>query len=82
MQADYYFFQYPVIFFDYQTQLMHSVSQHLPVFLCFPDYNLLISIEAWQHLINTGLAWNLQGWFGRQATTLIEAGICHKKGDN
>ena len=22
-------------------------------------------IEAWQHLIDTGLAWSLQGWFGR-----------------
>ena len=33
-------------------------------------------IEAWQHLIDTGLAWSLQGWFGRRATELIEAGIC------
>lgn len=34
-------------------------------------------IQAWQHLINTGLAWSLQGWFGRRASALIEAGICH-----
>ena len=34
-------------------------------------------IEAWQHLINTGLCWQLQGCFGRQARALIEAGICH-----
>ena len=33
-------------------------------------------IEAWQHLINTGLAWQLQGWFGRTAAALIEDGIC------
>lgn len=33
-------------------------------------------IEAWQHLIDTGLAWTLQGWFGRRAADLIEAGIC------
>lgn len=33
--------------------------------------------EAWQHLIDTGLAWQLQGWFGRQAARLIEAGVCH-----
>lgn len=32
-------------------------------------------IEAWQHLVNTGLAWTLQGWFGRQAQALIEEGI-------
>lgn len=33
-------------------------------------------IEAWQHLIDTGLAWQLQGCFGRQAACMIEAGIC------
>lgn len=34
-------------------------------------------IEAWQHLIDTGLAWTLQGCFGRQAKHLIDAGVCH-----
>ena len=33
-------------------------------------------VEAWQLLIDTGLAWKLQGFFGRQAKQLIEAGIC------
>jgi len=33
-------------------------------------------IEAWQHLINTGTAWQLQGWFGRRASELIAQGIC------
>lgn len=33
-------------------------------------------VEAWQHLINTGLAWTLQGWFGRTAEQLIEQGVC------
>jgi len=33
-------------------------------------------IEAWQFLIDTGLAWKLQGWFGRTAHQLIESGIC------
>ena len=35
-------------------------------------------IDAWQHLIDTGLAWKLQGWFGRQAKSLIEAGYCRE----
>ena len=40
-------------------------------------------IQAWQHLIDTGLAWQLQGWFGRIAQHLIEVGTCRpaKKGD-
>lgn len=33
--------------------------------------------HAWQYLIDTGLAWQLQGWFGRQAQSLIKAGICN-----
>jgi hypothetical protein len=33
-------------------------------------------IEAWQYLIDTGLAWSLQGCFGRQAAAMIEAGVC------
>jgi len=31
---------------------------------------------AWQYLIDTGLAWRLQGWFGRTAKRLIDDGIC------
>lgn len=33
-------------------------------------------IEAWQTLIDTGLCWQLQGWFGRTAQHLIDEGIC------
>jgi hypothetical protein len=30
--------------------------------------------EAWQYLEDTGLAYRLQGWFGREAQRLIKAG--------
>ena len=36
-------------------------------------------IEAWQHLVDTGLAWSLQGWFGRTAMDLIEQKIIERK---
>ena len=29
-------------------------------------------IQAWQHLIDTGLAWSLQGFFGRTASVMIQ----------
>ncbi len=35
-------------------------------------------IEAWQYLVDSGLAWQLQGWFGRTATNLIKEGIISK----
>ena len=36
-------------------------------------------IKAWQYLIDTGLAFKLQGSFGRMAVDLINQGICKKK---
>jgi hypothetical protein len=35
-------------------------------------------IEAWQRLVDTGLVWQLQGWFGRTAVDLIERGVINE----
>lgn len=33
-------------------------------------------IEGFQHLINSGLVWQLQGFYGRMAEDLLNAGVC------
>jgi len=35
-------------------------------------------IEAWQYLHDTGLAYKLQGWFGRNCRALIEDGVINE----
>jgi hypothetical protein len=35
--------------------------------------------EFFQELIDSGLAWKLQGMYGRAAAHLIEQGVCHAK---
>jgi hypothetical protein len=35
-------------------------------------------VQAWQQLHDSGLAYQLQGAFGRQARRLIEEGVIHE----
>lgn len=35
-------------------------------------------LDAFQYLIDTGVVWQLQGFYGRTAAALIESGECHR----
>ena len=35
-------------------------------------------IDAWQYLHDSGMAYDLQGWFGRTARNLIDEGIINE----
>jgi hypothetical protein len=46
---------------------------------CNDDCSEELYIESFQTLIDTGMVWQLQGCYGRNAIALIEAGLCQKR---
>ena len=46
------------------------------------DLDDLETVELFQHLIDTGLAWSFQGHYGRTAKAFIDAGECQPPGRN
>ena len=63
---------------------MSQTTDHEPAFdtggfiIAFEEGSLSNEevIEGFQHLIDTGLAWQLQGCYGRTAEALIKGGYC------
>jgi hypothetical protein len=61
-------------------EIMNNITDYRAVGLAegFEEGTKEEIIEAWQHLHDTGLAYTLQGWFGRAASNLIEQGIINE----
>ena len=56
---------------------MAKMDDYTAVMICegVEDADYDTTVEAWQHLHDTGLAYRLQGFFGRTAHDLVMRGI-------
>jgi len=56
--------------YDVTSAITEYEMGHLP----FPKV-----IELFQYLVDTGMAWKLQGSYGREANMLIQEGLVRRK---
>ena len=63
---------------DNFTATMIAEGQCDLVFIDETELTKEMYLEAWQHLVDTGLAWQLQGSFGRMAQQLINEGVINE----
>lgn len=43
------------------------------------DLSVAETIDGFQHLLDSGLVWSLQGLYGRMATRMLEAGLIQRR---
>jgi hypothetical protein len=62
------------------TQMTYKQQDELSRMIAWEEgeLNNEETVELFQGLVNSGLAWKLQGCYGRQAAALIDAGLVHK----
>ena len=56
------------------SKVLDWLSLNLPI---FPDILKIFEpayVQAWQHLVDTGVVWELQGFFGRAAHRMLSDG--------
>lgn len=74
--------QYYKMYKKMKLQREMIYDTHTAVGICegyIPARTTEEELGAWQYLIDTGVCWHLQGWFGRTAKGLIESGMCKEK---
>lgn len=54
--------------------------QAVMIIECDESASAELQLKAWAHLIASGTVWSLQGFYGRNATALIEQGAISKDG--
>jgi hypothetical protein len=69
---------------SYETKFENgeNITQYLAVAYAegFEESSHIDKVKAWSYLIGTRIAYTLQGWFGRNATTMIEEGYFNSDG--